>query len=226
MEQTLTKVKLNKNLYLRNPYQPEYGGEIVPKRLRICAKFGVESFIYETPTLYVYLTEAFIYRYFTNKYNLTLTTSLDWRYFTSGIQLKTHYFSSRTLNRLGAPGMTFFMTKHIIDSHTSEMAIPEPGKSYVTTKAEQAIKENVFTENKNLCTLIAHVVLEKNHSYIYPKTSENPYTQATHLQMYFNLLVPDVSDIKHRGKRIRIRYYFSIHFTTTPKMSDSVALIN
>jgi AcrR family transcriptional regulator len=63
-------IKMNNNLFLRDPEETELGREIIKNSIILIHKTGFESFTFKKLAEKIGTTEAGIYRYFENKHQV------------------------------------------------------------------------------------------------------------------------------------------------------------
>ena len=66
------QIKMNENLFLRNPEHTELGRNIIKHSIQLISQYGFEAFTFKKLAEDIGTTEAGIYRYFENKHLLLI----------------------------------------------------------------------------------------------------------------------------------------------------------
>jgi AcrR family transcriptional regulator len=196
------QIKMNNNLYLRDPEQSELGQRIVAEGINLLNKLGYEDFTFKKLALEVKTTEASIYRYFENKHRL-LMYIITWYWHWIEYQLMFH------TNNIKDPKvkleiviqiLTFQLDDkvsgygHINKQALQQIVITESSKSYLTKNVGNDNKTQLFKPYKDVCAQIASIVLECNPTFEYPRSLASSLVEISHFQVFFKNNLPKLTD--------------------------------
>ncbi len=77
-----------------------------------------------------------------------------------------------------------------------ETVIAESSKTYLTKEVEEINEVKLFLPYKNLCERIAALFLEYSPAYPYPHSLASTLVEMAHLQNYFMLHLPRLTDAR------------------------------
>ncbi len=195
------KVKMNPNLFLRDPEGTEVGKEIINTSVKLIFEFGYEYFTFKKLATEIGCTEATVYRYFENKGKL-LIYLVDWYW--SFIEFQVIF----QLNNITKP---IDKIKKLIDilvwednaeSFLSELdqkalfyiAMAEGSKTYLSKDVDANNKELLYKPYKDLCARISIIFKEYNPKYKYAASLSSTLVETAHMQYYFMHHLPRLSD--------------------------------
>lgn len=200
MELKLT-FRVNSSLYLKDPDTSEIGKSIVKNAIDLMYDIGYENFTFRKLSQHINSTEATIYRYFANKHKLLLYI-LNWYwsylFYLSQINLKGEIDpleKLRFLLRLITNNEAVDNGEVPYDLHKLyETVVSESSKVYLVKEVDEINKEQVFKPYKELCSLIAQIILECKPGYPYPKSLSSTITETAHDQQFFSMHLPKLTD--------------------------------
>jgi AcrR family transcriptional regulator len=195
------KVKMNANLFLRDPEGTEIGKQIIKMAVQMIVDLGYEQFTFKKLAIEMNSTEATVYRYFENKHKL-LIYLIDWYW--SFIEFQVIF----QLNNIKSPEEKI---KKLIDILVWEdnasdifselnqeslyyIAIAEGSKTYLSKDVDENNKELLYKPYKDLCARIAMMFKEYNPTYKYPASLASTLVETAHMQYYFMHHLPRLSD--------------------------------
>ena len=195
------KVKMNPNLYLRDPEGTDVGKQIINTSVKMIYELGYEFFTFKKLAIEIGCTEATVYRYFENKHKL-LIYLVDWYW--SFIEFQVIF----QLNNIVKP---VDKIKKLIDILVWEdntendlyeidqkalfyIAMAEGSKTYLSKDVDENNKVMLFKPYKDLCGRIALIFKEYNNKYKYPASLASTLVKAAHMQYYFMHHLPRLSD--------------------------------
>jgi AcrR family transcriptional regulator len=212
------KVKMNANLYLRDPEGTDIGKQIIKIAVKMIADLGYEQFTFKKLAIEMNSTEATVYRYFENKHKL-LIYLIDWYW--SFIEFQVIF----QLNNIKSAEEKIIKLIDILvweDNATdvfSELdqqslyyiAIAEGSKTYLSKDVDENNKELLFKPYKDLCARIALLFKEYNPKYKYPASLASTLVETAHMQYYFMQHLPRLSDCSKKKNPKDIEAYLE-HF--------------
>lgn len=199
------KVKMNANLYLRDPEGTDIGKQIIKTAVQMIVDLGYEQFTFKKLAIEMNSTEATVYRYFENKHKL-LIYLIDWYW--SFIEFQVIF----QLNNVKSPEERI---KKLIDILVWEdnasavfseldqealfyIAIAEGSKTYLSKDVDENNKELLYKPYKDLCARIALLFKEYNPKYKYPASLASTLVETAHMQYYFMQHLPRLSDFSKK----------------------------
>jgi AcrR family transcriptional regulator len=195
------QIKMNPNLYVRDPEMSELGKSIIREGIKLFFEIGFEEFTFKKLASKIGTTEASIYRYFENKHRL-LTYLITWFWTWLEYQLIFH------TNNLVDPKekinividlLTFrakdqFITDEIDKYMLNKIVISEGVKSFLTKNVTEDNKAMLFQPYKDLCHRIADIFLSYKKDYPFPHSLASSIIEIAHYQTYFKDHLPRLTD--------------------------------
>ncbi|TRX33216.1 TetR/AcrR family transcriptional regulator [Flavobacterium sp. ZT3R18] len=195
------QIKMNEELYLRNPESSELGKKIIQHSIELIYKSGFESFTFKKLAEGINSTEASIYRYFENKHRLLIyIVAWYWNWLKFQISFETNNIIDPTIRLkkiiklLASTVEDDDMTIYINESLLHQIVISEGSKVYLTKHVGEDNKHHFFKPYKELCAMIGSVILEYNPAYKYPKSLATTIIEMAHFQNYFMVHLPLLTD--------------------------------
>ncbi len=205
------QIKMNQSLYLRDPEQSELGRNIIKHSIQLIEKAGFESFTFKKLAEAIGTTEAGVYRYFENKHKLLvyiISWYWGWLDFQIGYQTKNIKDSNTKLKNvitlLATTVEDDLMTSHVDEALLYQILISEGSKSYLTKHVQDDNKHEYFKPYKDLCNTVAEIILECNPQYKYPHSLASTIIEVAHLQHYFMLNLPSLTDFNKTNNEEQI----------------------
>lgn len=212
---TNLQLRLNENLYLKDPQTTELGMKIVQKSIVLIDELGFEAFTFKKLSVEIESTEASIYRYFENKHRLLVyLISWYWIWLEYKIGFETHNIPSAE-ERLKI-ALRFITSKKVTDTNFPEVdesalqriVISESDKTYLTKQVDEINKEGVFRGYKSLCTSIGSMVKEINPSFPYPQALISTVLEASNQQIFFAEHLPTLTEMSEAKDSFEDNYNF------------------
>lgn len=208
------RIQPNDTLALRDPEDTQLGRNIVRRGLLLMHKLGYEQFTFKKLADDIGTTEASIYRYFVNKHRLLLYI-LNWYW------NFLEYLVVFSLQNMSDPEMKIRKVIELLvhelpnDLDISgldkkalyEIVIAESSKVYLTREVEQINEGQLFKPYKDLCARVADVFKEYNPSYAYPRSLASTLIEMAHLQYFFMIHLPRLTDFAGDQKVDHIQEY-------------------
>jgi AcrR family transcriptional regulator len=195
------KIDLNEKLYLRDPEQTELGRKIITESIRMIDETGFEHFNFKKLAATIDSTEASVYRYFENKHKLLIyLVSWYWVWLDYQISFQTNNLKDATerlriviriiaQDRPGTTNMT-----HIDEEALSRIVVADASKAYLTKEVDDDNRDGLFREYKALCSKIAHLILEINPTYPFPKALVSSLFEISRKQHFFARHLPSLTE--------------------------------
>jgi AcrR family transcriptional regulator len=195
------QIKMNEELYLRNPEGSELGKKMIQHSILLIHKNGFEAFTFKKLAEEINSTEASVYRYFENKHRLLIyIVAWYWNWLNFQISYETNNIADpeiklkKIIKLLASTVEDDDMTLYINESLLHQIVIAEGSKVYLTKHVDDDNKHHFFKPYKELCAMIGSVILEYNGSYKYPKSLATTIIEMAHFQNYFMVHLPLLTD--------------------------------
>lgn len=196
------QIKMNENLFLRNPEESELGKKIIQHSIHLIHEIGYEAFTFKKLARRIETTEAGIYRYFENKHRL-LFYLVDWYWNSLEYQVLFHTqnitdpaIQIRTVIRLlAAQVIDDVKTGHVDEKMLYEIVVKEGAKVYLTRHVTNDLEFGLFKPYEDLCKRIAELILKCNPAYPFPRSLSSTIIEMAHFQKFFLQNLPALTDI-------------------------------
>ena len=195
------QIRMNEALFLRNPENSELGKNILQHSVQLIYKAGFEGFTFKKLAEEIGTTEAGIYRYFENKHKLLVyLTAWYWGWFEFQISFHTNNIKDpivrlKKVIKLLATAVEDDEDTHYINEYLlHQIIIAEGSKAYLTKQVWEENKLQFFKPYKDLCAVIANIILECNPKYKYPKSLASTIIEMAHFQNFFMMNLPSLTD--------------------------------
>lgn len=195
------QIKMNEKLFLRNPEQTELGKKIVQHGIQLIHEIGFESFTFKKLAEDIGTTEAGVYRYFENKHRLLIyITAWYWSWFQYRVLFETKNINDpeiklkRVITLLAKTVEDDNKTLYVDESILHKIIIAEASKTYLTKNVTEDNKELLFKPYKDLCTVIADIILSYNRKYKYPRSLATTIIEMAQFQIFFMYNLPSLTD--------------------------------
>ena len=195
------QIKMNEELYLRNPEGSELGKKIIENSILLIHRNGFEAFTFKKLAEEINSTEASVYRYFENKHRLLIyIVAWYWNWLKFQIIYETNNIVDpeiklkKIIKLLASTVEDDDTTIHINESLLHQIVISEGSKVYLTKHVDDDNKHHFFKPYKELCAMVGDVILEYNKEYKYPKSLATTIIEMAHFQNYFMVHLPLLTD--------------------------------
>ena len=195
------QIKMNEKLFLRDPEQTELGKKIIRHSIQLIYKHGFELFTFKKLAEDIGTTEAGIYRYFENKHRLLIyITAWYWGWLQYRVVFNTNNIKDpavklkKIIILLATTVVDDDTTIHINEDLLHQIIISEGSKAYLTKHVSEDNKEQLFKPYKDLCAVIADIILECNPKYKYPRSLASTIIEMAHFQNFFMNNLPSLTD--------------------------------
>jgi AcrR family transcriptional regulator len=218
------QINMNQHLFHRDPEQTELGRNIIQYSIKLIYKFGFEDFTFKKLAEEIGTTEAGIYRYFENKHRLLLyITTWYW----SWLQFRVGYVTNniddpaaklkKVIKLLATTVVDDDSTLHVSEELLHQIIIAEGSKAYLTKHITEDNKEHIFQPYKDLCAVIAGIILEYNKKYKYPRSLATTIIEVAHFQNFFMHNLPALTDFKEKNELKIIEFLEELVFSCIRK---------
>jgi AcrR family transcriptional regulator len=207
------KVRMNHQLYVRDPESTELGRRIVRQSIILIQELGFEQFTFKKLAQSVKTTEAGIYRYFENKHVL-LVYLLDWYWTVLRYQIRVR------LNNVDEPERRLKLVIQLLVDWGSDpwmedpvqkslyqIAISEGNKTYLTKDVGLDNGKQFFKPYKDLCNDIAQIMQDLKPSFPYAHSLSSTLVETSHLQNYFMENLPSLTDFGKQSDKMPLIHY-------------------
>jgi AcrR family transcriptional regulator len=205
------QIKMNENLFLRDPEQTELGKKIIRHSIQIIYKNGFEIFNFKKLAEHIGTTEAGIYRYFENKHRLLIyITAWYWGWLQYRIVFNTNNINKpavklkKVIQLLATTVVDDDNTIHINEDLLHQIIISEGSKAYLTKHVSEDNKEQLFKPYKDLCAVVADIILECNSKYKYPRSLASTIIEMAHFQNFFMNNLPSLTDFGKTKDELKV----------------------
>lgn len=195
------QIKMNEDLYLRNPEHTELGKNILKHGIQLIHKNGFESFTFKKLAEDIGTTEAGVYRYFENKHRLLIyMVAWYWTWLEFQISFQTNNITDpiiklkKVITLLATSVEDDESTSHVNENLLHQIVIAEGSKAYLTKQVGEDNKHQFFKPYKDLCAVVAGIILEHNPHYKYSKSLATTIIEMAHFQNFFMMNLPSLTD--------------------------------
>ena len=205
------QIKMNEKLFIKDPQQTELGKKIVLHSVQLIHDEGFEAFTFKKLAQSIGTTEAGIYRYFENKHRILIyITAWYWSWLEYQVTFHLNNISDpvvrlkKTITLLATPIDDSITTTYVNECILYQIIITEGTKAYLTKKVSIDNKDHLFKPYKDLCAKIGNIILECNPDYLYPKSLSSTIIEMAHLQTFFMLNLPSLTDFGNEKNEANI----------------------
>lgn len=195
------KVRMNANLYLRDPEATELGKKIIRQSVVMIAKIGFEEFTFKKLAEKLNTSEPSIYRYFENKHRLLIyIISWYWNILEYLVMYHVNNLESSekkintVIELLSSPFQDSIGGKDLDQESLFQLIVAEGNKAYLTKNVTANNKAQLFKPYKDLCARIADLIKAYNPKYDYAHSLSSTIIETAHLQYFFMNNLPSLTD--------------------------------
>ncbi|MEL6256777.1 MAG: TetR/AcrR family transcriptional regulator [Bacteroidota bacterium] len=204
----MVQLKINEQLYLRDPQSSELGQKIVLQSVHMISGMGFEQFTFKKLAKEISSTEASVYRYFENKHKLLIyLISWYWNWLSYRLGIETLRIEDpKEKLKIGIELFCHTLgplpnTRTPLDLQKLQQIVNnESPKAYLTKEVDADNKEGSFLAYKRFCRVVASFVKEINSDYAYPTALISTAVEAAHHQKYFSEHLPSLTEVSKREK--------------------------
>lgn len=196
------QVKINEQLYLRDPEQSEVGKRILSTGVLMIDELGLEEFTFRKLALRLETNESSIYRYFESKHRLLLyLIQWYWRWMEYQLVFQTQNITDAEVKidiiirllllKFGEPSSS---EETMNKSALHRVVIKEASKAYLTQHVTEDNQKQFFKPYKDFCARIAKVILEYSPFYRFSRSLSSTVIEMSHYQYFFMHNLPSLTD--------------------------------
>jgi len=219
------QLKMNEKLFVRNPEQTMLGRKIIQYSIRLIQENGFESFTFKKLAEEIGSTEASIYRYFENKHRILIyLTAWYWSWLEFRVTFHLNNINDPTIKLkkliqlLAANVVDDDSTIYVNESLLHQIIIAEGSKAYLTKHVSDDNKDRLFKPYKDLCSVIAKIILEYNSEYTHPRSLASTIIEMSHLQVFFMQHLPSLTDFgASKNEQLVVDYIEDLVFKSIRK---------
>ncbi len=200
---THISIVLDQRLYLKDPQSSTIGLEIVRQSVDMIATSGLDHFTFKKLAQVLKSTESTIYRYFQNKHQLAMYLAswhwshLEWRiaFATANIQDPQQRLE-KALLEISTWVKDNPRTKYLDESKLQRLVLTEGFKAFVPVELSKSDKEGYLSAYSFLCARLSDIIQSAIKHCAQPKALAVMIIESVHHQMYLQLHLPQLSEIK------------------------------
>lgn len=206
----IISIQIGEKYYSKDTQSTELGRKFVHAGIEMLDQLGFEEFTFKKLAERIGSTEASVYRYFENKFKLLVyLTSWYWAWMEYMIDHKTHHIQDKELKlkevikilchvdqghlSMDLPGVNTFSLRRVV--------VSESDKTFLTKKVDEINNQGLFKGFKGLCHKISVLISNINPNCAYPHATVSTILEASHLQAFFALHLPSLTEISKEGKK-------------------------
>ena len=219
------QIKMNEDLFLRNPEHTVLGRNIIKHSIQLIAQHGFEAFTFKKLAEDIGTTEAWIYRYFENKHLLLIyIIAWYWGWLEYQISFQTNNITNpvvklkKVIKLLATTVEDDATTNYVNERLLYQIVISEGSKAYLTKQVGEDNQHQFFKPYKDLCAIVGDIILACNPKYKYPKSLATTIIEMAHFQNYFMIHLPSLTDFgKNKAESEIILFLNELVFSSVKK---------
>ncbi len=196
------QVKVNEQLYIRNPELSELGKNILSNGIHMIDQLGLEEFTFKKLATQLSTNESSIYRYFESKHRLLLYY-FEWYWRWMDYQL------TYNVKNVKDPVEKIDIFIHVLMLKKEDMIqegeevdkealhriiIKEASKTYLTKQVVEDNQKKFFKPYKDFTAKLSDIILEHNPDYKYSHSLSSTLIETSHAQYFFMQNLPSLTD--------------------------------
>lgn len=224
------KIRLNNNLYLRDPQETTLGQRIIKDGIILIDEIGLEQFNFKKLAKKIGSTEASIYRYFENKHILLIyLVSWYWEWISYLIDMRTMNIESAEkrlkiiIKILAHASKNDPAINYVDQDILHRLIIAEGTKAYHTKAVDSENQKGFFLNYNQLTDKIGKIILEINPHFAYPNALASNLFEMANNHCYFAQHLPRLTDVQVEGDNFgeveKMLCYFA--FTLIGKVNET-----
>jgi AcrR family transcriptional regulator len=202
----MIQIKLNEKIYIKDPETSELGRMIVSNSITLIDKWGLENFTFRKLSKEIRSTEASIYRYFENKYQLlAYLNSWYWNW----MEYRVNFSINNIVDPVAKLEIIIeLLTKpieidpnftHIDEKALHRIIISESAKTYLRKNVDKNNKEGYFKSYKSLTKQLANIIRDISPEYKYAESLISLIIEGSHSQIYFADHLPSLTNVNEKN---------------------------
>lgn len=212
---TTLQLKLNSNLYSKDPQSTDLGLRIINQSIQIIDEIGFEAFTFKKLSIKIDSTEASIYRYFENKHKLLVyLIAWYWGWTEYRIAFETNNITDSkerlliALKIISDKKEEDFNFPNVDETALQRIVISESDKTYLTKQVDEINKEGLFRGYKSVCRTISDLILAIAPKFKYPNSLASTCLEAANQQIFFGEHLPALSELRDAADPYKENFKF------------------
>ncbi len=209
MNNLIINIKVNPNLYKKDPLSASLGKKILENSVLLIDEMGLEQFTFKKLAKDVGTTEASIYRYFENKHHLFVyLLNWYWEWMAARIDLNTLNISSpaeklKIVLTLIVDSTNRHANIEFVDEQAlHRIVVIEGAKGYHHKMVDSENQDGFFLAYKRLTGKIAKLIKAINPDFPYPRALASTLIEAANNNLYFAQHLPRLTDLKKDASQL------------------------
>jgi AcrR family transcriptional regulator len=207
----IKQIKLNipECNFIRDPQETKLGNAILDQSIGLIDEIGFEAFTFKKLAIRIGTTEASVYRYFENKYQLLLyLDSLYWALMNYQVSLATHHLNKVEDKIKTALGMLIEENKLNndltgLDQHKLIRIVQQEGiKSMLSKNVDDVNKTGAFQNYKQVVARICEWIKIVRPDFEQPNMLVTTIIEAAHIQHFFAEHLPSLTNAEKGSKKV------------------------
>ncbi len=194
-------IKVDKQLYVKNPDSSDLGRKIITNSIEMINALGFEKFTFKKLSIQIKSTESSVYRYFENKHQLLLyLASWYWNWMYYQIVLATINIDlvdvklKRTIDILTRDTKEDKSISYINEILLNKIIITESSKAIHTKNVDKENENGCFESYKKVINKVADLILEVNPEFEYAHMLVTTVIEGAQQQQYYIDHFPSLTD--------------------------------
>lgn len=214
MENLKVHIKVNEDLYLKDPESTKLGKKIISHSILLIDELGFEAFTFKKLATKIQSTESSIYRYFESKYSLLLYL---YCWYWSWIEYKLVFGTintdsalirlKKTIEIISSPIEIDNDISHINEVILKKIIISESIKVTHTKIVDEENEKGHFKVYKRIIRRIAEIIQEINPTYPYPHMLVFSLIDGVIEQSFFSTHLSGVTEMRDEHDTCLIDFY-------------------
>jgi AcrR family transcriptional regulator len=207
----IKQIKLNipECNFIRDPQETKLGNAILDEAVVLIYEIGFEAFTFKKMAQRIGTTEASVYRYFENKYQLLLyLDSLYWGWMNYQISLATHHKENLEDKIKTAIGILIEENKKEkdftgVNQHKLNRIVQQEGiKSMLSKNVDDVNKTGAFQNYKQVVARISEWIKIVRPDFEQPNMLVTTIIEAAHIQHFFAEHLPSLTNAEKGSEKV------------------------
>ena len=211
----IVQIKLNmpEKSYVKDPQETRLGMAILTSSIDLIDSIGFENITFKKLALEVGTTEASIYRYFENKYQLLLYL-YAWYWAFMNYRITTETFHLHSSNEKLDYAINMLISREesnvpisMINQHKLYSIIENEGiKSLLTKNIDTVNQTGAFSNYKEIVSQLSTWIKDISPSFPYPNMLVTTIIEGAHMQHYFAEHLPRLTNTEDNEDTVKQFY--------------------
>lgn len=207
------KITVPQSVYLKDPQESKLGLTLVQEGIDLIDEIGFEAFNFKKIAVKIQSTEASVYRYFENKQQfLQYLYAWYWGWMNYKIHMETaviNDFEAKLKRAIQLLTQAYDVEDSITIPHEAKLKsiINQEGiKAVLNKNVDQINQTGAFENYKQLVEKLTTWILAVNPSYPYPQMLLTTIIEGAHLQHFFAIHLPRLTNQTAENKTVESFY--------------------